>query len=352
MDTPPPPWIDAPRVRLDGHLRPAERFRQLPAESIARGRELAAEFRRLIPKKALRLARPIHLRTAGRWRAECRALAELLDVTPDELLLANVGYDLTLSGLGCSTTAVATADGPVLARNMDWWPEEPLARCSLLTETVHADHTVWNAGWPGGIGVVSGMSSRGFGLALNAVDAPDAPDWLGVPVLLFLRTVLEDAADYADARRRIERRRLFCGAIVTLVGRTNGERAVIERTARRHATRTATRGEPLVATNHYVTLDPAKDDDPADRFIAESIGRTCGRYDALRELLAGCGPAETASDARLLFALTDPDVRQQITAQHVVLRPATGGCTLAVPRRLVGAEVDEERVLVGQGIEE
>ena len=328
------PWVDAPAVRLDGDLPPAERFRQLPAESLERCRELIADLRIHLPTGAGGLALAVNARTKGRWRAEAEALADLLDTTWAEVLVANCTYDLALSGFACSTAALATPAGPVLARNMDWSPAGPLARASLLVETRYAHGpgdeplTVWNAGWPGGVGAVTGQSSRGFALALNAVSVAGAPDLLGCPALLFLRRVLTVARDFADAVVRIRRERLVCGAIVTVVGRENGERVVIERTPRRSAVLWGEGTDPLVATNHLRALDA---EDGADGTDVGVIGNSHGRLAALGE----SAPRGPASDAACFYALTEPEVRQGCTAQHVVCRPSAGTVRLAVPRVLL-----------------
>ncbi|MFM9960453.1 MAG: hypothetical protein ACKV2Q_04425 [Planctomycetaceae bacterium] len=54
-----------------------------------------------------------------------------------------------------------------------------------------------NAGWPGAVGIVSGLSARGFAVALNAVGG--GSDMLGYPVLLHLRRVIEEAPDFDGA---------------------------------------------------------------------------------------------------------------------------------------------------------
>ena len=330
--TPDVPWADAPRVRLDGDLPPADRFRQLPADSLLACRELIGDLRRHLPTGAGGLALAVNARTKGRWRAEAEALAPLLETTWAEVLVANCTYDLALSGFACSTAAVATPAGPVLARNMDWSPAGPLARASLLVETAHAGgRSVWNAGWPGGIGTVTGQSSRGFALALNAVGVPGAPDLLGCPVLLFLRRVLEDATDFEDAVVRVRRERLVCGAIVTVVGSENHQRVVVERTPRRSGVIWPDGEAPLVATNHLREIGVAKDAE------AHDVGVTAnsrGRLEALACGLAGLSGG-TAPDAALLYALTEPGVTQPFTAQHVLCRPAAGAVRMAVPAALL-----------------
>ena len=326
------PWVDAPAVRLDGDLPPAERFRQLPADALARCRDLIGDLRRHLPTGAGGLALAVNARTKGRWRGEAEALAPLLETTWAEVLVANCTYDLALSGFACSTAAVATPGGPVLARNMDWSPAGPLARASLLVETGHSDgRTVWNAGWPGGIGAVTGQSSRGFALALNAVTVPHAPDLLGGPVLLFLRRVLETATGFEDAVVRIRRERLVCGGIVTVVGTENAQRVVIERTPRRSGVIWGEGDDPLVATNHLRVLGIAEDADTPDVGVT---GNSRGRLDALTACLSPTAGA-AAPDAGLLYALTEPDVMQAWTAQHVVCRPSAGTVRMAVPAALL-----------------
>ena len=328
------PWVDAPSVQLQGDLPPAERFRQLPADSLDRCRELIADLRAHLPTGAGGLALAVNARTKGRWRAEAEALADLLGTTWAEVLVANCAYDLALSGFACSTAALATPAGPALARNMDWSPAGPLARASLLVETRYEDGpggaplTVWNAGWPGGIGVVTGQSSRGFALALNAVSVAGAPDLLGCPVLLCLRRVLTVARDFADAVVRIRRERLVCGAIVTVVGRENSERVVVERTPRRSGVLWGEEGEPLIATNHFRVLDAEEGAEATDVGV---IGNSQGRLNALMH----AAPRGEVSDGGCLYALTEPEVVQGCTAQHVICRPTEGTVRLTVPRALL-----------------
>ncbi|WP_171189661.1 C45 family autoproteolytic acyltransferase/hydolase [Alienimonas chondri] len=328
------PWVDAPSVRLDGDLPPVERFRQLPKDSVDRCRELIADLRTHLPTGAGGLALAVNARTKGRWRAEAEALADLLETSWAEVLVSNCTYDLALSGFACSTAALATPNGPALARNMDWLPAGPLARASLLVETRYEEGpgggplTVWNAGWPGGIGVVTGQSSRGFAFALNAVGVAGAPDLLGCPVLLCLRRVLTVARDFADAVVRIRRERLVCGAIVTVVGTTNAERVVVERTPRRSGVIWGEGDEPLVATNHLRVLDAESDaGDVGDGVIGDSHGRLAALFDK--------APRGEVSDGGCLYALTEPDVMQSCTAQHIVCRPTEGTVRLTVPRALL-----------------
>jgi isopenicillin-N N-acyltransferase like protein len=159
-------------------------------------------------------------------------------VDPYQLLTATLCYDLCtellhkFSGMGCSTLAVATPAGPVLARNMDWVPAGAVARAScLLNDTFGV-----NAGFLGMVGVVTGMSKNGFAVALNATFGGGDP--AGFPMLLFLRHVCDTAANYRQALDMVKAERLMSGGVITVVGLKNDERAVVERTPTTAAVRT------------------------------------------------------------------------------------------------------------------
>jgi isopenicillin-N N-acyltransferase like protein len=250
---------------------------------------------------------PVHAERA-------KLAAGVVGVEPVALLTANLCYDLLMgsSVMGCSTLALAGEDGPVLARNMDWFPAEKIAKAScLVTEEFGV-----NAGFVGMLGSVTGMSKRGFCVCLNAAFGGSDPD--GYPVLLFLRHVLDTATSYTDALAMVRAERLMSGGIVTLVGTKNDERAVVERTPTRATVRTATGAEPLMATNHF-------------RDLAEP--EVCTRFDHMTRF-AGKLPA--------MEVLTSRNVLQDITAQHVVLCPARQSAEMFVPSDLLPDEVQEE----------
>ena len=251
-----------------------------------------------------------------------------------DVMLANISYDLLIANMGCSTVALATPSGPVVARNMDWWPEDILAQASYLVQNNRAGkmHFV-NAGWPGASGIVTGLSSRGFGVVLNAVISPEGHSKLGYPVLLHLRRVIEDAVDFDAAVRLLADQRLITSALFTLVGTDNRQRVVIERTPTRSALRWANGDAPLVATNDYRMLFR-----PETHEGLEIYESTCSRYQALCEFFASQRPECEFDDNALLYILSDPRVIQGITAQHIIMRPRSRQIRLFVPRRLIAAD--------------
>lgn len=319
----------APQLDLDLDLPPVERYATLDDGAVARGRALLEAVLDELPGAALHLAHLLRLRTRGRFQADLRAIGQRFSVDWKRVALASVSYDLTLAAIGCSTVALAGPRGPVVARNLDWWPEEPLARATCLVRELSGGTCVRaTAGWPGSLGVVTGLSSQGFALVLNAVSGPEGVSLTGYPVLLHLRRVLEDATSFDDALARLRDTRLAAPCLITLVGRENSQRVVIERSPRRHALRWATGDAPLVVTNDYRALHP-----PQARAGSPIYETTCSRYDALTVLGAELSPADAPTDRELLAILTDPEVVQSITVQHVVMRPYADTINVWTPSR-------------------
>ncbi|MFO0965777.1 MAG: C45 family peptidase [Gemmataceae bacterium] len=325
-----PPWIERPALDFD--LDADWDTITLPAGAIASARRLLDAILGEIPSSARFLAYLVRLRTWGRFQKELGAMARRAGTDWRDIMLANLSYDLVLGRLGCSTLALATRDGPVLARNMDWWPEDLLARASyLLRYRQQGRPRFASAAWPGGVGVVTGMSERGFALALNAAISPEGVARTGYPMLLFLRTVLEDARDFDHALKMCVHQRLTAPGLITLVGHANDQRVVVERTPKRSALRGPDApGAPLIATNHFRVLFP-----PSDGQGLELNETTCGRFDFLCRRLGDDTGHRALADEELLYTLSEPDVIQSITAQHVLIRPAEAKMRLFVPRRLL-----------------
>ena len=290
-------------------------------ELISAGLSLVQSIVKEFPDETGGLAHLARLRTGGRFMDEWRATAELVGTDWKTVALANISYDCAIIAIGCSTMALATPAGPVLARNLDWWPEEPLARASLGMWT----DKLFAATWPGFSGVVTGMSKRGFAVALNAIELPEKALPLGYPVLLMLRRVLEDAENFEEAVQLLSKTRLLASCLLTVVGTENSERVCIERSPTRAALRRPRGDEPLITTNDFRLLEETKTSSSAE--IYET---TCARFDALT-LLAG--HLDGYSDEHLLEALTDQDVVQGITVQHTILRPSTLEAGVWVPSR-------------------
>ncbi|MGB2821797.1 MAG: carcinine hydrolase/isopenicillin-N N-acyltransferase family protein, partial [Phycisphaerae bacterium] len=177
-----------------------ERFDGIDAEMIDRAKAILSAVKAEAPPAAVRLAPLFNARTRWRFSREVKAMGRYAGIDWRWLMLANVSYDLALAYMSCSTVALPAREGPVLARNMDWWPEDKLAAASCTIRYVKGGRLRWAiAGWPGSLGVVSGLSARGFAVVINAVLSRQPCSMTGYPVVLFLRTVLEDAGGFGEA---------------------------------------------------------------------------------------------------------------------------------------------------------
>ena len=334
-------WVSCPSYGVDLDRPLEERFDVMDDGMIDRAKALLGTIQAETPPAALKLASLFNARTRWRFNREVKAIGRHAGIDWRWLMFANVSYDLVLTYMACSTVALPTPDGPVLARNMDWQPEDKLAAASCVIRYARGGRLRWAiAGWPGSVGVVSGLSGRGFAVVINAVLSRQRSARTGYPVLLFLRTVLEDAGGFDEAVAMLARKKLFTSALLTVVGTENDQRVCIERTPTRAEQRWGKPGEPLVTTNHYRKLDdegrPGRDPETA-RFF-ESTG---GRYEGLYRLGEQTLSAGEVSTEALLYALIDGDVVQENTAQHVILKPSAQCIELFVPRRLVEAQRDE-----------
>jgi hypothetical protein len=254
-----------------------------------------------------------------RHAAQIDADARLLGVDALDLTLANISYDLLLGLFGCSTVVLGTAGGPFVARNMDWPMPDRIARASCIVPLEQGLH----AGVLGSTGVVSGQSRHGFAVVLNAV-LSSGVQLEGYPVLLFLRHLLETARSFDEALELCSQTPLASGALITLAGTKNTQRVCVERSPRAHRQRRPHDDEPLVVTNHYCHL---------------AAPAVCSRYEFLsRQLRRQPGPGAE----ELLELLSNENVRQDITAQHVLACPARGLFRMLVPAQLLENDPGDE----------
>ncbi len=253
------------------------------------------------------------------WQ-EMQSLAYQLAVSVSDIALCNFYYDVLKASLagafGCTAFAVDSPEGVLHARNLDWWTQDAaLARYTTVCHFVGGRAGRFTTvGWPGFIGTFSGIAPGRFAVTLNAVLSLEPPT-LATPVVLLLRTVLEEAASFAEALRLLSESPIPCDCLLLLTGTAPGEFVVIERTPLRHAVRLAEGGHVCV-TNGYRKLDAG-----IGIVQSELLASCCQRFDRVEELIAGRWPQTPDECFRYL---NDPEVRMNMTVQQMVFRAATG----------------------------
>ena len=117
-----------------------------------------------------------------------------------DVVLCNLYYDalkVILSRVfGCTAFAIDTPRGVLHARNLDWWTENSApARYTATSHFVNAPAGVFTTvGWPGFMGVFSGIAPGRFAVTLNAVLSLERSQ-LATPVVLLIRIGIRGSAN-------------------------------------------------------------------------------------------------------------------------------------------------------------
>jgi hypothetical protein len=312
---------EIPEITVDLRRPPAERWCLTP-EQIEHARQLFRVYKTDLGSGSaagLLISQAKGLIRSDHW-AEIESLASVLELSVGDAVLCNLYYDALKAvlgqAIGCTAFALDTPDGILHARNLDWWTEdEALGRYTVLCQYVGAPAgDFFTVAWPGFVGAFSGMAPGRFAVTLNAV-LSNEPAQFGTPVVLLIRTVLEEATSFDEACRILSETPIPCDCLLLLTGTRPGEMVVIERTPARHAMRRPIDGFVAV-TNGYQALDSGST--PA---LSGLIATACERFERISALLRSGLPKSAEQCFR---HLSDQMVRMNITVQQMVFQAATG----------------------------
>lgn len=240
---------------------------------------------------------------------EIEFIASISNYSPDQVLIANLYYDVLKFYLGCTAFAVEHQGGILHARNLDWWTDNDiLGNYSKVFDFQRGGKTVFKTiGWFGFIGALSGTKPHGFSLTLNAVSSKDQAE-IAVPVSFLLRDVLDACTDYDEAKEKLESTIIASDCLILLSGIREHEMVVVERSPKRFATRIAQNGY-VVVTNDYKELE----NNVSGASVLQST--SCSRYERTVELLKANLPVDSNECFKIL---RDDKVLMGITVQHMV----------------------------------
>lgn len=255
---------------------------------------------------------------------ELEAVASTLGSTFPQAVLANLHYDLLKVVLGCTAYAVDTPDGPIHARNLDWWTTaRALNDGTTVTHFMNGPRGEFlTVGWPGFVGAFSGVAKGRFSVTLNAV-LSDEPSQVALPVVFLIRQVLEEAGTYHEAVVKLSETNIATDCLLLVTGTLPGQMVVIERTPTKFAHRNPTTAEPLRVTNDYQLID-ADSGEPANELMRTS----CGRFTRIAELLVDEPPLTLE---RCIDHLSDDRVMMGITVQQMAFRASSGEYLVRIP---------------------
>ena len=211
-----------------------------------------------IAPAADRVSRAWLQRHANPYLAEIDSMASILGIRGVHAL--NVCFEW-----GCTGGVWPSPDGPVLRRVLDW----PFPRLGENTIVAwQEEEQFFNIGWPGLAGMFQGLAPGRFAAAINQAPMRShrrgfIGDWVtnriavknnkAVPPAHLLRSIFEQAPDYASAKKQLCQAPLAVPAIFLLAGIQDGEGCVIERTETAHAIREMDNGA-VTAANHFEVL--------------------------------------------------------------------------------------------------
>jgi hypothetical protein len=313
------------KITIDLSRPPEDRWHLTP-EQQQRARELLSLYKadlgipqdvgEFLTSSARELVRADH------W-AELESLSRTLGLPLSDTVLCNFYYDALKVVLGCTAFAVDSAGGVLHARNLDWWTTSAIlsrytTTCNFVGGAAGEFTTI---GWPGFIGAFSGIAPGRFAITLNAVLSLE-PAVPATPVVLVLRSVLEEAPSFDEALSILSAASLPSDSLLLLTGTRPGEHVVIERTPTRYAVRRGQHGFTCV-TNDYQQIQ-VNTDQPRSEILATS----CRRFERIESLLSDATPHTPEACFQYL---SDPTVRMQITVQQMVFQPATGQYWVKLP---------------------
>ena len=250
---------------------------------------------------------------------EIQSIATIADFSENEILVANLYYDILKLYFGCTAFAIWNGAEMFHARNLDWHTDENiLSTHSMIFDYQKEGKTVFKTvGWPGFVGALSGIKPQKFGITLNAVLSEDQAE-LALPISFLLRDVLETCNSFEEAKERLENTAIICDCLLLLSGIKSDEKVVIERTPKRTETRIS-KEDFIVVTNDYKKLQNGR----AAGNILQAT--SCSRYDTATKLLS---KQEIQYEEECMSVLQDKNVIMGITVQQMVFNVNTGAIEL------------------------
>lgn len=310
---------DIPVLHLSG--TPATLGKQSAALATANVKPLLSIPRRLLDDSGVGVAWPLIVQGArrmfdaapARYREELDAIGTEVGLTKDELgslYVANTMVELRRMG-GCSGLLVmperSETGAMIFGRNLDFPNVANMARLSLVSiYRPEGKHAFASIGFPGLVGVISGMNDQGLCLAtFDSYAAKDGSQMFnphGVPLALLNRQIMEECATVDDARKLLENSKRTTMMSLVICDREHA--AVFEITPKSVVERDAVE-DVLICTNHFISP-------------RLSVKKDCWRYDKLLEYRA----QRDKLGLRQITQALDAVNQDQLTLQSMVFEPA------------------------------
>ena len=166
--------------------------------------------------------------------------------------------------VGCSSFATwgtQSADSSLLiGRNFDFYVGDAFAENKQVAFYVpEQGYRFASVGWPGMIGVLSGMNETGLTVTINAAKSA-VPTGSATPISILTREILQYAATIDEAFAIAKKRETFVSESILIGSAKDGKAAIIEKSPEKTVLFTGKEANQLICTNHYQSEEFSKDE--------------------------------------------------------------------------------------------
>lgn len=202
--------------------------------------------------------------------------------------------------VGCSSFATwgkNSADSSlIIGRNFDFYMGDKFAHNKLVSfYQPEQGYKFASVGWPGMIGVLSGMNETGLTVTINAAKS-DMPTASATPISILTREILQYASTIDEAYAIALKRKTFVSESILIGSARDGRAAIIEKSPEKTALFTSG-GNQIICTNHYQS-ETFRNDERNKENIATSDSPY--RFARLQELLKENNPIDPMKAASIL----------------------------------------------------
>ena len=235
--------------------------------------------------------------------------------------------------VGCSSFATwgtQSADSSLLiGRNFDFYVGDAFAENKQVAfYTPDQGYKFASVGWPGMIGVLSGMNETGLTVTINAAKSA-VPTGSATPISILTREILQYASTIDEAFAIAKKRKTFVSESILIGSAKDGKAAIIEKSPEKTVLFKGKESDRLISTNHYQSEEFSKDERNMENIRTSDSPY---RFARLEELINENMPIDASKAASILCnhkGLQDADlglanemaINQFIAHHSVIFQP-------------------------------
>lgn len=235
--------------------------------------------------------------------------------------------------VGCSSFATwgtQSADSSLLiGRNFDFYVGDAFAENKQVAfYTPDQGYKFASVGWPGMIGVLSGMNETGLTVTINAAKSA-VPTGSATPISILTREILQYASTIDEAFAIAQKRKTFVSESILIGSSKDSKAAIIEKSPEKTVLFKGKEADRLICTNHYQSEEFSKDERNMENIRTSDSPY---RFARLEELINENMPIDASKAASILRnhkGLQDADlglanemaINQFIAHHSVIFQP-------------------------------